>query len=147
MSLRDYPVTAMLVAGDIERAKRFYEEKLGLELVETMPGVAIFEAGRGTQVLLYEREGGSLAEHAVLGFDVDDLDQVLSDLLAKGVMQDTSGLPEGSDASGIMDYGPVRSAWIKDSEGNVIGINEMKGGSAEGEDDDEDDTEPEDLLE
>ena len=117
----------MLVADDIERAKKFYVQKMGLELTSSMTGGAIFEAGHGTQVLLYERDGGSMAEHAVLGFDVEDLDKVLMELKEKGVEQDRDNLPEGANDMGIVDWGTVRSAWIKDSEGNVIALNEMKG--------------------
>lgn len=135
MALGDYPAKAMLVAEDVERAKQFYQEKLGLETVLSMKGVVTMEAGMGTQVTLYERENGSKAEHTVLGFDVDDLDQVIKDLRDKGVMLDMTDLPPGANEEGIVDWGTVRSAWIKDSEGNVIGINEIRETEGEMEED------------
>ena len=123
--LNQYPASAVLVASDLERAKKFYEESLGLTPVQGPPGIAMFKAGEGSTVVIYEKEGGSKAVHTVLGFSVKDLKGLLAELKAKGVKQDLRDLPEGADEDGIVRYGPVSSAWINDSEGNIIALNEM----------------------
>ncbi len=124
--LSQFPVYGILVASDLERAKQFYTEKLGLKPVDGPPGIAIFAAGDQTRVVIYEKEGGPKATNTVLGFSVTNLEQVLADLKAAGVEQDLADLPaEAKD--GVVSYGPVKSAWIKDSEGNIIGLNEMIG--------------------
>ncbi len=123
--LNEFPATAVLVASDLERAKKFYTEKLGLTPMQGPEGIAMFGAGDGTSVVLYEKEGGPKATNTVLGFAVKDLDATLKELKAKGVEQDMRDLPEGTDANGIMSYGSVKSAWINDSEGNIIGLNQM----------------------
>ncbi len=123
--MNEFVASAILVAQDLNRAKAFYLEKLGLKIAQEMPGVLMLEAGQGSQVVVYEKAGSSAPMTTVLGFGVKNLDSLLADLIAKGVEQDMSDLPEGSNESGIMDYGMARTAWIKDSEGNIIALNEM----------------------
>lgn len=123
--MHEFMASAILVAQDLDRAKQFYTEKLGLKKTWEMPGVAMFEAGKGSQVVLYEKAGSTAPTTTVLGFDVTNVDSLLADLKAKGVEQDMDDLPEGTDENGVMNYGDARSAWIKDSEGNIIALNEM----------------------
>jgi catechol 2,3-dioxygenase-like lactoylglutathione lyase family enzyme len=119
----------MLVAADIERAKRFYVEKPGLRAVE-VPGRpedgALFGCGDGTMLYLYEREGGSKAEHTVAGWQVDDLEQVMGELRQRGIVFEQYEMPGlRTDERGIAVSGSARSAWFKDTEGNVLAITEM----------------------
>lgn len=123
--LGEFPCVPVLVASDLERAKKFYVEALGLKLLDSPEGIVMFEAGDGTKIAMYEKEGGTKAVHTVLGFTVTDLAGLLAELKAKGVQQDMNDLPEGADERGIVSYGPVHSAWINDSEGNIIALNEM----------------------
>lgn len=97
---------------------------MGLK-VEEMPGIIMMEAAAGTAFIMYEKDA-AVPTNTVLGFNVEDLDATLKELKARGVQQDMKDLPEGSDENGIMTYGPVRSCWINDSEGNIIALNEGK---------------------
>ena len=117
----------ILVAQELVRAKSFYQDKLGLKIAKEMPGIFMVEAGGGSQFVVYEKAGSSAPTTTVLGFDVENLETLLGELKAKGVEQDMNDLPEGTNEQGIMDYGVVHTAWIKDSEGNVIALNEWKG--------------------
>jgi catechol 2,3-dioxygenase-like lactoylglutathione lyase family enzyme len=126
--LANAPVSATLVAEDIERAKRFYVETLGLRPVE-LPGVpddsALFGCGNGTMLYVYEREGGSKAEHTVAGWRVDDIEIAVAELRQAGVVfeqYEMAGLK--TDERGIAEGGGAKSAWIKDSEGNVLAISD-----------------------
>jgi catechol 2,3-dioxygenase-like lactoylglutathione lyase family enzyme len=126
--LANAPVSAILVAEDINRAMRFYVEKLGLRPVE-LPGVpedsALFGCGDGTMLYVYEREGGSKAEHTVAGWRVDDIEIAVAELRQAGVVfeqYEMAGLK--TDARGIAESGGVKSAWFKDSEGNILAISE-----------------------
>ena len=123
--LSNFPAYAILVASDLERAKNFYQDQLGLTVMPGPKGVVIFKAGDGSRIVLYKKEDGPKATNTVLGFDVKNLEEVLSDLKSKGVKQDMRNLPPGADENGIVHYGPVKSAWINDSEGNIIGLNEV----------------------
>ena len=122
-------VGAILVATDIERAKKFYVEKLGLRVVEAPSSngdFAMFEAGHGTFLYLCLREGGSQAEHTVAGWLVDDIETAVEQLRDRGVVfehYDVPGLK--TDERGIAESGPARSAWFKDTEGNILTVSEI----------------------
>jgi catechol 2,3-dioxygenase-like lactoylglutathione lyase family enzyme len=126
--LADAPVAPILVAADIERAKRFYGEKLGLRLIE-LPSVpedgALFGCGEGTMLYLYKREGGTKAEHTVVGWRVDDVEKAVAELRQKGVVFEQYEMPGlKTDERGIAESDGVRSAWFKDTEGNILAISE-----------------------
>jgi predicted enzyme related to lactoylglutathione lyase len=119
---------ATVPAEDIQRAIRFYTEVLGLkkrDVPEKM--VAVFEAGQGTSILMYQRPGRTKAEHTAVTLTVDDLDAVVDGLIAKGVQFEQYDMgPIKTDARGIADQGSHRIAWVKDPEGNILAILAVK---------------------
>lgn len=127
--LASAPVSAILVGTDIERAKKFYVEKLGLRSAE-IPGspedAAMFESGDGTMLYLYLREGGTKAEHTVAGWLVADVEEAVEELRERGVVFERYDLPGlKTDERGIAAADGVKSAWFKDTEGNILAITEM----------------------
>ena len=123
--LKDMLMTAVLPAEDLERATKFYQETLGLKLNMDGPGGKLFEAGNETTVLLYEY-GPAEAGNTALGFNVEDLDAEMADLRNRGVVFEEYDLPNLKTDHGVMNWGPAgRSAWFKDSEGNIIALNQM----------------------
>jgi predicted enzyme related to lactoylglutathione lyase len=124
--LSDYPVAAILPAVDMARAKDFYQNKLGLKL-QPMPmeDPMIFEAGAGTSLVIYHKSEGTKAEHTVAGFNVKELEQLIETLSAKGVVFEDYDMPGLKTVDHIMDYGGIKSAWFKDSEGNILALNQM----------------------
>ena len=123
--LSNVPVSAVLPAQDLARAKQFYTEKLGLPVVSDMPGGVVFGAGSGTKLVVYERKQPNKAEHTEAGFDVKDLVAEIKELTAKGVTMEQYDMPGlKTDENGIVSYGPMKSAWIKDTEGNIIALNQ-----------------------
>lgn len=122
--LNQAPVTASIPVLDINRAKVFYGETLGLGLVEDMAmGGAIFEAGAGTKLYLYQREP-SKADHTLAGFQVADIEEEVADLAAKGVefMEYSAGPIQTENF--IATLGDVKAAWFKDTEGNILSLNQ-----------------------
>jgi catechol 2,3-dioxygenase-like lactoylglutathione lyase family enzyme len=116
-------VLATIPAVDIQRAEEFYTQVLGLSLVEKpQEGVLILEAGAGTQIMIYEREA-TKAEHTAVTFQVKDLERVVVDLTAKGVRFEQYDSDEfTTDQRGIAQMENAKMAWLKDSEGNVLGL-------------------------
>lgn len=114
---------AVLPAEDIERAKRFYTDTLGLKPIDTgIDSHVIFEASGETRVLFYERDK-TKAEHTVLEFIVEDIDAVVKGLIEKGVtfeQYDFEGLK--TNELGIAQLGEQKSAWLVDPEGNIVSI-------------------------
>ena len=125
--LADSPVAAILPAVDLERAKKFYEEKLGLRPINAPgPGGAMFECGQGTVLYLYQRDGGTKADHTVAGWKVENIEEVVRALRKRGVVFEQYDLPGlKTDEHGIATIGPSKSAWFKDSEGNILAISEF----------------------
>lgn len=115
---------ATIPAEDLDRAIRFYTEVLGLKKRDVADElVAVFEAGNGSSILMYQRPGRTKAEHTAITFTVDDLDAVVDGLIAKGVRLEQYDMPSiKTDARGIADQGSHRIAWVKDPEGNILAI-------------------------
>ncbi|MGD2105712.1 MAG: VOC family protein [Anaerolineae bacterium] len=126
--IADAPLTAILPASDIERAKRFYSEKVGLrpaDLAVPDDG-AVFLGGSGTMLYLYEREGGTKADHTVAGWLVEDLEQAVAELRGRGIAFESYDMPGlKTDEQGIAESGGARGAWFKDSEGNILALTEF----------------------
>jgi catechol 2,3-dioxygenase-like lactoylglutathione lyase family enzyme len=110
-----------LPAVDMARARSFYSEKLGLEPVSELPGGNLYETGGGTFVV-FPGSTPSAGAFTQMGFTVDDIEAEVAELRARGVEFESYDMPNFDRETGIFSPGPVRSAWFKDSEGNLIGI-------------------------
>ena len=122
--LANSPIVAVLPATDMERARSFYEDKLGLRRLPSEPSEELlFEAGVGTLLLVYRRDVPTKAEHTVAGFMVDDIEQVVEYLNSVGIHMEQYDLPGiKTDERGISEREGAKSAWFTDSEGNIIAI-------------------------
>jgi len=128
--LRDSDIATRLPAQDLERAKAFYAEKLGLQPVEERPGGVRYECRSG-RFSLFESSGRSSGTHTQMAFEVDDIEAVVGDLRSRGVTFEDVDVPGLRTVDGIADVegnypsaGGIgeRAAWFRDSEGNLLGI-------------------------
>jgi catechol 2,3-dioxygenase-like lactoylglutathione lyase family enzyme len=119
--LSEFLVVTTLVAPDIDRAKRFYGEQLGLRLLDETPTTCRFGAGHGSQ-LTVRRGQPTLGGQTVAHFEVGDLDAVVRGLVSNGVQFEEYETPKTVDF--IAQVGPARAAWFKDPAGNLIGLRE-----------------------
>ena len=125
--LKNSPVAASMPATDIDRARKFYTESLGLEEVKTSDPTAImFKAGEGSMLMLYKR-GPTKADHTVAGFKVENIEAEMEDLRSRGVKFEEYDIPEMGikTVNGVATMGEVKSAWFKDTEGNILSIAQM----------------------
>ena len=122
--LSEKTVVTTIPVVDVERAKNFYEQKLELKLCEVMDEGIIFEAGNNTQLYLYKRDS-TKADHTVASFIVDDIETEVNHLKEKGVVFEEYDLPNLKTVNSISNSGEFRSAWFKDTEGNIISITQM----------------------
>jgi predicted enzyme related to lactoylglutathione lyase len=114
---------AALPAQDLERAKAFYRETLGLTPVDENPGGMLFQLAKGTGFLVFLSSGKPSGTHTQMAIEVDDLDEAVKQLRAKGVKFEEYDSPTLKTVDGIaVAPGGQRIAWFKDSEGNLIGI-------------------------
>jgi catechol 2,3-dioxygenase-like lactoylglutathione lyase family enzyme len=121
--LADAPVTPSIPAADLERAKRFYRDTLGLKLSIEMEAGVGFDCG-GTQLFVYPTPSAGQAAHTLAGWTVTDLDAEMADLRARGITFEEYDLPGIKTVNGVAETGGVRGAWFKDSEGNILGLME-----------------------
>jgi predicted enzyme related to lactoylglutathione lyase len=123
-SLSRSPVYPVLRAEDLGRARRFYEDLLGLEAHEVpdRPTELRVAAGAHTLVCLYERPGMQTPENTVACFEVTDIDGVVKELRGRGVAFEEYDMPEMGlvTVGSVAQMGSERRAWLKDSEGNAI---------------------------
>ncbi len=115
-------VAAMLPAQDLERAKAFYRDKLGLTPSQDMGGGVIYQLAGGTGFGLFLSGGKPSGTHTQLAFEVQDVVQAAKDLKAKGVKLEEYATPMLKTVDGIADMGGFKGAWFQDSEGNLISL-------------------------
>lgn len=133
--LKTARVATRLPATDLERARAFYAEKLGLEPSEERPGGLLYR-GAGGEFALFESTGASSGDHTQMGWEVDDLDATVAELRARGVEFEEYDFPGLTTVDGIAEVagnypskGGVgeRAAWFRDSEGNMLGLGQPLG--------------------
>ena len=122
--LADTPVYPVLPVADLERAKRFYKEKLGLRVLnDAIPGVVVFVAGKGTQLELYEH-GATKADNTTCSFSVLDIVSTVRWLKERGVVFEEYDFYDFKTVDSIAVLGGNQAAWFKDTEGNIICIHQ-----------------------
>lgn len=117
-------VSVALPAQDIERAKSFYADKLGLKPTLERGGDVLYELGGGTRFGLFRSAGKSSGDHTQADFAVENFDEVVEGLRSNGVKFEEYDLPGFKTENGIATLEGIRGVWIKDSEGNLIAITE-----------------------
>ena len=119
---------ATLPASDLDRAKAFYSERLGLSPTsEDRTGVH-FVVG-GTRFRLFRSGGVASGTHTQLAFMVGDLDGQVRLLRSRGLHFEAYDYPNLKTVDAVADLGYARAAWFKDSEGNLLGIAQLTSGN------------------
>jgi catechol 2,3-dioxygenase-like lactoylglutathione lyase family enzyme len=121
--LADSPAFSGFSVDDLDRAREFYEQVLGLRLSgEGTGGVAHLHLGGGTDVLVYAKgPAHQPATYTVLNFPVSDIEKAVDELTARGVEFQKYEQPP-TDEKGIMRAGGPLIAWFTDPAGNVLSV-------------------------
>ena len=127
--LNDAKVASRLPARDLNRARAFYAEKLGLEPVEEREGGLRYVFANG-EFALFASAGAASGDHTQLGWEVDDIEATVRELRDRGVVFEEYDLPGLRTVDGIAEIRGnypskgtgERAAWFRDSEGNMLGI-------------------------
>src|SRR5438067_12216609 len=102
MMLQEGHVATRLPAQDLERARSFYSEKLGLEPSEERPGGLLYRCASG-EFALFQSAGGPSGSHTQMSFEVDDLEGVVAELRSRGVAFEAYDFPGLTTADAIAD--------------------------------------------
>lgn len=123
--LNDSKVTANVPASDLDRARRFYADVLGLTPAGENPGGLVYTTAGGTTFFLYETQYAGQAGHTIAQWHVDSVADEVQDLKSKGLEFEHYDLPDVSWDGDIAKMGGMGSAaWFKDSEGNIMCIDD-----------------------
>jgi predicted enzyme related to lactoylglutathione lyase len=119
-------VEVNIPAADLGRARTFYAEKLGLTPTRDMEGVnLVYQTEGGTTFNIYETAYAGQAGHTIAQWHVDDIESEVHDLKAKGVVfevYDMPGVRWDGEIAALEGLG--RAAWFKDSEGNIMCVDQ-----------------------
>jgi catechol 2,3-dioxygenase-like lactoylglutathione lyase family enzyme len=115
-------VCACLAVKDMDAAKKFYGETLGLEATKESPGGVFYTSGK-SGVFVYPSQYAGTNQATAAAWDVDDIESVVEDLKAKGVaFEHYDDMPETRLEGDIHVMGEVKSAWFKDPDGNILNL-------------------------
>ena len=133
--LKNGRVATRLPAQDLDRARRFYSEKLGLEPSEERPGGLLYQPAQGA-FALFESAGASTGQFTQMGWEVDDIEATVAELSERGVVFEEVDVPGLQTVGGIAEVDGnypskggkgERAAWFRDSEGNMLGVGQPIG--------------------
>lgn len=110
--------------NDLQKARQFYSETLGLEVSESM-GLELHIAG-GNNILVYPKPNHTPATFTILNFPVDNIEKAVEELRKKGVIFEKYEDPIKTDENGIFRGGGPLIAWFKDPAGNILSVLEQK---------------------
>jgi catechol 2,3-dioxygenase-like lactoylglutathione lyase family enzyme len=125
-------VATRLPAQDLDRARRWYANKLGLDPVEERPGGLRFKCGT-TYFVVFQSQGKASGDSTQMAWEVDDIEAVVAYLESRGVEFEEVDLPGMKTVKGIADIEGnypskgvgERGAWFRDCEGNLLGIGQV----------------------
>ena len=125
-------VNVRLPAQDLDRARAFYSERLGLDPIDERPGGFLYTCG-GQEFVIFASTGKASGDHTQLGFQVPDLESAVAQLRARGLEFEYFEFGDLEVKDGIVTISGYyssklptgeRAIWFRDSEGNLLGLGE-----------------------
>ena len=114
--------TPMIAVKDLDRARKFYEDKLGLKTKDEWGGEGVTLKSGDTTINVYRSEFAGTNKATTLTFEVDDIDKEVGELKEKGVFFEHYDLP-GLKQKGDVHVGEgMKTAWFKDPDGNILSL-------------------------
>ena len=123
--LADAPVRAYIPASDVARARNFYEGILGLRPSLEFAGGVIYECG-GTEAFLYPTPNAGTSRASQAFWQVDDVEAEVADLKRRGVRFEEYDMPGQPMTNSILTAGGAKTAWFKDTEGNILAVSQTE---------------------
>jgi catechol 2,3-dioxygenase-like lactoylglutathione lyase family enzyme len=122
--LKNAPIVPYIPVADVDRARKFYEEKVGLKPREEYAGGVIYECGNGSWVFMYPSPGAGTSKASTAFWQVDDVVAEVAELKARGVAFDEYDIPGIKMENSIASGGGAKTAWFKDTEGNILAVSQ-----------------------
>jgi predicted enzyme related to lactoylglutathione lyase len=122
--LANAPIVPYIPAADVVRARKFYEGILGLRVREEYAGGVIYECGSGSWVFMYPSPNAGTNKASTAFWSVDDVEAEVAALKARGVVFEEYDFPQMKTVNSIATGGGAKTAWFKDTEGNILAISQ-----------------------
>jgi catechol 2,3-dioxygenase-like lactoylglutathione lyase family enzyme len=122
--LANVSVTTMLPVIDMQRARSFYEDKLGLVPGGLKPDGKFCYSVGGSTLALFPKPDGTKAEHTAISFKVPDIAASIAELKRAGVVFEDYDFPDFKTVDHVCVLGAEKAAWFKDTEGNFLCLHE-----------------------
>jgi catechol 2,3-dioxygenase-like lactoylglutathione lyase family enzyme len=120
-------ICADVPTANLERARRFYEETLGLKVARSDERGVFYQAGSGTMLNLFERPH-TPSDQAVATFLVDTIETLMFALRSRGVTFVDYDEPGLKTEDGMFDDGQgFKTSWFKDPDGNLLSLEQLQG--------------------
>ena len=113
---------AYIPARDVSRARKFYEEKIGLKHGKEFAGGVAYEFADHTACFLYPTMNAGTSQASQAFWEVDDVEKEVAELKSRGVRFEDYDTPDLKTRDGIFTSGGNKAAWFKDTEGNIMAI-------------------------
>jgi len=125
--LTDKVVFPAVAARDLNRAKAWYKDKIGMSPSKEIPDGVIYVCADGSALMLYQSPFAGTAKNTVAGWRVNDLESEMAQLRSRGVTFEEYDMPHVKTTDGVADASAlgVRGAWFSDSEGNILVLSEI----------------------
>jgi len=121
--LANAPIRAYIPVKDVSRARKFYEEKVGLRPKAEYAGGVIYECG-GAIAFMYPTPNAGTSKASQAFWEVKDVEAEVAELKARGVVFEEYDMPGMQMKNSIATAGGAKTAWFKDSEGNILAISQ-----------------------
>jgi catechol 2,3-dioxygenase-like lactoylglutathione lyase family enzyme len=120
--LTERRVHPTIPTSDLAKTRRFYEDVLGFEPMRELPFAVLYQAGEGSLFAVSRSSGATSGTHTQMAFTTPDIEAEVAALRARGVRFEEYSMPSLTTVDGIADMDPIRAAWFKDPEGNLLGL-------------------------
>ena len=119
--LANTPAFSGFAVPDIDAARDFYANTLGLKVTDEEMGILTLHLAGDRPTMIYPKPDHAPATYTILNFQVEDIDAAVDELSSRGVtFERYEGFPQ--DEKGVMrDQGP-NIAWFKDPAGNILSV-------------------------
>ena len=117
------PLRAYIPVSNLQRARKFYEEKVGLRPGEEYGGGVIYRCG-GTEVFMYPTGNAGTSRASQAFWQVNDVEAEVAALKARGVVFEEYDMPGIKMKNSVATGGGAKTAWFKDSEGNIMAVSQ-----------------------
>ncbi len=122
--MKNARIVPYIPVANVARARTFYEEKIGLVAKEEYAGGVVYECGDGSWVFMYPSAGAGTSRASTAFWAVDDVIAEVAALRKKGVVFEEYDMPGLKTVNGIATGGGAKTAWFKDTEGNILAISQ-----------------------